>query len=61
MLPYLHNKGLKCKTVRCYHAFLHSAVKYAVKADHITINPTERTELPRKEKLEATVYTKDEL
>ena len=40
LLPYLHNKGLKCKTVRCYHAFLHGAVTYAVKADHITINPT---------------------
>lgn len=55
---YLHNKGLKGKTVRCYHAFLHSAFKYAVKVDLITINPTERTELPRKEKFEATFYTK---
>ena len=58
---HLHNKGLKGKTVRCYHSFLHSAFKYAVKVDLILFNPTERVELPRKEKFEGTFYTKEEL
>ena len=58
---YLHNKGLKGKTVRCYHSFLHNAFKYAVKVDLIPFNPTERVELPRKEKFESTFYTKEEL
>lgn len=57
----LHNSGRKGETVRCYHAFLHSAFKYAVKIDLLPGNPTEKTELPRKEKREATYYTKDEL
>ena len=58
---HLHGKGLKGKTVRCYHSFLHSAFKYAVKVDLIPFNPTERVELPRKEKFEGTFYTKEEL
>lgn len=58
---YLFNNGRKGKTVRCYHAFLHSAFKYAVKVDLIPGNPTEKTELPRKEKFEGTFYTKEEL
>lgn len=58
---YLFNNGRKGRTVRCYHAFLHSAFKYAVKVDLIPGNPTEKTELPRKEKFEGTFYTKEEL
>lgn len=57
----LYNNGRKGRTVRCYHAFLHSAFKYAVKVDLLPGNPTEKAELPRKEKFEATFYTKEEL
>lgn len=56
----LYNGGRKYSTVRGYHAFLHSAFKYAVKMDILLGNPTEKAQLPRKEKREPTFYTKDE-
>lgn len=57
----LHESGRKYSTVRAYHAYLHSAFKYAVKMDILLGNPTEKAQLPRKEKREPTFYTKDEL
>ncbi|SDA28942.1 Site-specific recombinase XerD [Ruminococcus sp. YE71] len=57
----LHESGRKYSTVRSYHAYLHSAFKYAVKMDILLGNPTEKAQLPRKEKREPTFYTKDEL
>lgn len=57
----LYDGGRKYNTVRSYHAFLHSAFKYAVRMDILLGNPTEKAQLPRKEKREPTFYTKDEL
>ena len=57
----LYSEGRKGRTIRSYHALLHSAFNYAVKMDILLVNPTEKAELPRKEKFEATFYTKEKL
>ena len=57
----LYGSGLTANTVKHYHALLHRAFKYAVKMDLLGSNPTEKTELPKLKKFNATFYNKDEL
>lgn len=57
----LYGSGLTANTVKHYHALLHRAFKYAMKMDLLGSNPTEKTELPKLKKFNATFYNKDEL
>lgn len=56
-----YNNGLSANTVKHYHANIHKAMKYAVKMDLISSNPSEKTELPKLKKYTATFYNEEEL
>lgn len=56
-----YNSGLTGNTVKHYHANIHKALKYAVKMDLLDRNVSDKVELPKIEKYEATFYNKEEL
>lgn len=58
---YLYSKGSSGNNIKHYHVNIHNALKYAVNIDLISTNPSEKVDLPRVEKYEATFYNKDEL
>lgn len=58
---WLYESGLSGNSVRHHHVVLHKAFKYAIKIDILDANPTEKTELPKIQKFEASFYTKEEL
>lgn len=53
--------GLSANTICHYHANIHKALDYAVKTERMKTNPSDRIELPKKEKHIAEYYTTDEL
>ena len=57
----LFNSGLSGNTIRHLHANIHKALKYAVKMDLIDCNVSEKVDLPKTKKFEATFYNKEEL
>ena len=58
---WMYESGLSGNTVRHHHVVLHKAFKYAIKIDILDANPTEKTELPKIKKFEASFYSKEEL
>ena len=52
---------VKATSVIHYHAVIHKALKYAVKIDLIDVNPSDKVELPRKEKYIANYYKAEEI
>lgn len=58
---WMYESGLPGNTVRHHHVVLHKAFKYAIKIDILDANPTEKTELPKIKKFEASFYSKEEL
>lgn len=57
----LYNEGHTGNNIKHYHANIHLALKYAVKADLIPTNPADKVDLPKIKKYEATFYSKEEL
>lgn len=57
----MDEEGLSANTIWHYHANIHKALDYAVKTERIKTNPSDRIELPKKEKHIAEYYTTDEL
>lgn len=55
------NSGLTANTIKHYHANIHKALKYAVKMDIISSNPSEKTDLPKLKKFQAGFYNAKEL
>lgn len=56
-----YNGGLTANTIKHYHANLHKALKYAVKMDLLPNNPSEKAELPKLKKFQASFYNAEEL
>lgn len=56
-----YNSSLTANTIKYYHANLHKALKYAVKMDLFPNNPSEKAELPKLEKFQASFYNAEEL
>ena len=56
-----YNSGLTANTIKHYHANLHKALKYAVKMDLLPNNPSEKAELPKLKKFQASFYNAEEL
>lgn len=56
-----YDSGLTANTIKHYHANIHKALKYAVKMDLIPNNPSEKTELPKLKKFQASFYNAKEL
>lgn len=56
-----YNDGLTANTIKHYHANIHKALKYAVKMDLLPNNPSEKTELPKLKKFQASFYNEEEL
>lgn len=54
-------KGLSANSLRKHHANIKSALDYAVKMNLITYNPSERVDLPKKEKFYASYYNVDQI
>lgn len=52
---------VSANTIRHYHAYIHHALKYAVKTERLNRNPADNVELPKVEKHLADYYTADEL
>ena len=59
-IEYLAADGLNGTTQHDYIVFLGTCLRYAVKKDHITKNPMDKVELPKKNKSNAQFYTKQE-
>lgn len=57
----MDEEGLSANTIWHYHANIHKALDYAVKTERIKTNPSDKIELPKKEKHIAEYYTTDEL
>ena len=57
----MNQKGVSANTVHHYHANLHKALKYAVKMERISTNPSDKVDLPPKKKHIPDYYTKAEL
>ena len=57
----MNEKGVSANTVHHFHANIHKALKYAVKMERITSNPSDKIELPPKKKHIPDYYTKAEL
>lgn len=55
------NSGLSANTIKHYHANIHKALKYAVKMNLVSVNESEKTELPKMNKFEAAFYNQNEL
>lgn len=53
--------GNSANTVLHFHAYIHSALNYAVRTERLHRNPADNVVLPRKEKHIANYYTLDEL
>ena len=49
----MHEANVSPNTIRHYHAYIHRALNYAVKAGMIQKNPADQVELPRKREHEA--------
>lgn len=58
---YLYSNGSSGNNIKHYHANIHSALKYAVKNDFIVTNPSDKVDLPKIVKYQATFYSKEEL
>ena len=52
---------VKPNTVIHYHAVIHRALKYAVKADLIDVNPADKVDRPKKNEFTGNFYSKDEM
>lgn len=57
---YELKNGMSSNTVKKYHANIHKALKYAVREELISNNPSDCLELPKAEKYEAGFYTLQE-
>lgn len=53
--------GVSANTVHHYHANIHKALKFAVQMERLNTNPSDKVELPKKQKHIADYYTKEEL
>lgn len=53
--------GISANTIHHYHANIHKALDYAVKMERIASNPSDKVDLPKKQKHIANYYTKEEL
>ncbi|MCM1329883.1 MAG: site-specific integrase [Ruminococcus sp.] len=64
-LQQFYNKrladGVKAVTVIHYHANIHKALKYAVKMELLTNNPSDNVDLPKKEVFTGNFYSEDEV
>ena len=52
---------VKANSVTHYHAVIHRALKYAVKVELLNANPSDRVELPKKEKFLSDYYDAEEI
>lgn len=57
----MYHSGLSGNTVKHLHANIHKALKYAVKMDLLDCNVSEKVDLPKVEKYEASFCNKEEL
>ncbi len=53
--------GITASTLKHYHANIHKALNYAVKANMIPYNPASRVELPKLERFVGKTYTESQL
>lgn len=54
-------KRVKPNTIHHYHAVIHRALKYAVKADFIPVNPADKVDRPKKNIFTADYYTEHDI
>lgn len=54
-------RRVKPNTVIHYHANIHSALKYAVRTDHIPVNPADKIDRPKKNDFSPGFYDSDEM
>ena len=57
----MNTDGISAATVHRYHANIHKALRYAVKTELLTENPSDKVELPKQQKHIAEFYTAEEL
>ena len=57
----MQNEGVTANTVWHYHANISKALKYAYRTERIKENPSDKIELPKKEKHIANYYSAEEL
>ena len=57
----MNEDGVSAATIHRYHANIHKALRYAVKMELLTENPSDKVELPKQQKHIAAFYTAEEV